>query len=131
MTVGRGNFCSQFKLDGARLPSFLGVICRMASQSGTPLNCFDHVAEFFGEHPKQEYHALLRLTAFVPQPSKGWDCHRYRDLFLTHVPCFLSRIEEAELWFDRDSPFIRRTGRSATTSAHSRLSLRNEKDVRQ
>jgi len=70
MTVVAEISALKFKLDAHALPSFGSDLPHGLAVGEPRLNCFDHVAEFFGEHPKQEYHALL-VDRFVPQPSEG------------------------------------------------------------
>jgi hypothetical protein len=57
----------KFKLDAHALPSFGSYLPQGLAVREPRLNRFDQVAEFFGEHPKEKYDALL-VDGFMAQP---------------------------------------------------------------
>ena len=59
----------KFKLDMHTLPSFGSYLPHGLAVGKPCLNHLDHVAEFFGEHPKEKHHTLL-VDRFVPQPTE-------------------------------------------------------------
>ncbi len=60
----------KFKLDAHALPSFGSYLPHGLAVGKSSLNRLDHVAEFFGEHPKEKYDALL-VDWFLAQPAEA------------------------------------------------------------
>jgi len=78
----------KFKLDLHALPSFRTDLALCLTVREPSLHSFDHVAQLLGEHPKQEYHALL-VDQFMPQPAEVQGVAIDSAIFYRHVPCFL------------------------------------------
>src|SRR5260370_12363370 len=78
----------KFKLDMHTLPSFGSYLPHGLAVGKPRLNRLDHVAEFFGEHPKEKYDALL-VDRFMPQPAEVGGIAIGSAIFQRHVPCLL------------------------------------------
>jgi len=59
----------KFKFDMHALPSFRSDLPHGFAVGKSRLNRLDHVAELFGEHPKEKYDALL-VDRLVAQPAE-------------------------------------------------------------
>src|SRR5438876_10801029 len=59
----------KFKFDVHALPTFRTNLALGLAVGEPSLDSFDQVAEFFGKHSKQEYHALL-VDRLVAQPAE-------------------------------------------------------------
>jgi hypothetical protein len=60
----------KFKLDAHALPSFRSYLPHGLAVGEPGLNGLDQVAEFFGEHAKEKYDALL-VDRFMPQAAEA------------------------------------------------------------
>jgi hypothetical protein len=78
----------KFKLDMHTLPSFGSYLPHGLAVGKPRLNRLDHVAEFFGEHPKEKYDTLL-VDRFMPQPAEVGGIAIGSAISSRHVPCFL------------------------------------------
>src|SRR5713101_6211019 len=78
----------KFKFDVHPLPSYGSYLPHGLAVGEPRLNRLDHVAEFFGEHPKEKHDALL-VDRFLSQPAEVSGIAISSAIFQRHVPCFL------------------------------------------
>ena len=78
----------KFKFDVHALPTFRTDLPLCFAVGKPRLNRLDHEAEFFGEHAKEKYDALL-VDRFMPQPAEVGGIAIGSAIFQRYVPCFL------------------------------------------
>src|SRR5260370_41337095 len=78
----------KFKSDAHQLPRFGSYRAHGLTVGEPRLNRLDHVAEFFGEHAKEKYDALL-VDRLVAQRAEAGGIAIGSAIFQRHVPYFL------------------------------------------